>query len=167
MEDHSAAPGDDLIDMWRRMAFSVAIHNTDDHLRNHGFLWTPAGWRLSPAFDVNPNPEVGEPRSTAIGGETLRGGEIAALRETSAFFGLSEKGATTILAEVFEATENWRDVAGANGISEREMTMFESAFEGLRDEAVGKSSGVIPSSVSASRADRPRSHARGKGSGEP
>ena len=42
------------------MAFSVLIHNTDDHLRNHGFLLTPKGWRLAPMFDVNPNPDGGE-----------------------------------------------------------------------------------------------------------
>ena len=49
-----------LRELWRRMAFSELIHNTDDHLCNHGFLLTPKGWRLAPMFDVNPNPDGGE-----------------------------------------------------------------------------------------------------------
>lgn len=57
---NSAAPEADLHELWSRMAFSLLVGNTDDHLRNHGFLLTEAGWRLSPMFDVNPNPDGGE-----------------------------------------------------------------------------------------------------------
>ena len=57
---NSADPTSDLRELWSRMAFSQLVHNTDDHLRNHGFLLTPNGWRLSPMFDVNPNPGKGE-----------------------------------------------------------------------------------------------------------
>ena len=57
---NSADPTADLHELWSRMAFSQLVHNTDDHLRNHGFLLTSKGWRLSPMFDVNPNPEGGE-----------------------------------------------------------------------------------------------------------
>ena len=56
----SADPDGDLHELWSRMAFSQLVRNTDDHLRNHGFLLTPKGWRLSPMFDVNPNPDGGE-----------------------------------------------------------------------------------------------------------
>jgi HipA-like C-terminal domain/Sigma-70, region 4 len=56
LADVSAATDADLSALWRRIAFSVAIHNTDDHFRNHGFLRQGSGWRLSPVFDVNPNP---------------------------------------------------------------------------------------------------------------
>ena len=58
---NSADATADLHELWRRMAFSQLVRNTDDHLRNHGFLLTPRGWRLSPMFDVNPNPDGGEP----------------------------------------------------------------------------------------------------------
>ena len=57
---NSAAPEADLHELWSRMAFSLLVGNTDDHLRNHGFLLTETGWRLSPMFDVNPNPDGGE-----------------------------------------------------------------------------------------------------------
>ena len=57
---NSADADADLRELWSRMAFSRLVHNTDDHLRNHGFLLTKKGWRLSPMFDVNPNPYGGE-----------------------------------------------------------------------------------------------------------
>ena len=60
LSQNSAAPEEDLKELWRRMVFSYIIGNTDDHLRNHGFLLTPKGWRLAPMFDVNPNPNGGE-----------------------------------------------------------------------------------------------------------
>jgi len=53
---HGARPNDDLEELWKRIVFSIAISNTDDHLRNHGFLLTPQGWILSPAYDINPTP---------------------------------------------------------------------------------------------------------------
>ena len=56
---NSADATADLHELWRRMAFSQLVRNTDDHLRNHGFLLTSRGWRLSPMFDVNPNPDGG------------------------------------------------------------------------------------------------------------
>ena len=61
---NSADATADLHELWMRMAFSQLVRNTDDHLRNHGFLLTPKGWRLSPMFDVNPNPTAASRRST-------------------------------------------------------------------------------------------------------
>lgn len=60
LAQNSAAPEEDLRELWGRMAFSQLVGNTDDHLRNHGFLLTSSGWRLAPMFDVNPNPNGGE-----------------------------------------------------------------------------------------------------------
>lgn len=57
---NGANPDEDLRELWSRMAFSQLVRNTDDHLRNHGFLLTAKGWRLAPMFDVNPNPDGGE-----------------------------------------------------------------------------------------------------------
>ncbi len=136
IEDHSGSPDADLTQLWARIAFSVAIHNTDDHLRNHGFLRSREGWRLSPAFDVNPNPEVGLPRATAIGGETVQRGELAALIGLADYFGLSQRAARRSIAAVFEATSGWRSLATSNGVPESELRRFEGAFDGLRDEAM-------------------------------
>ena len=63
LRQHGAAPKEDMHGLWRRIVFNILISNTDDHLRNHGFLWTgPAGWRLSPAYDLNPVPIDIKPR---------------------------------------------------------------------------------------------------------
>jgi serine/threonine-protein kinase HipA len=136
IEDHSGSPDADLNQLWLRIAFSVAIHNTDDHLRNHGFLHSEKGWRLSPAFDVNPNPEVGLPRATPIGGETMQRGELAALIGLADYFGLSQQAARRSIVAVFEATADWRSLATSNGVPESELRRFEGAFDGLRDEAM-------------------------------
>jgi len=61
LAQNGAAPEEDLRELWGRMVFSELVGNTDDHLRNHGFLLSEQGWRLSPMFDVNPNPDGGEP----------------------------------------------------------------------------------------------------------
>src|SRR5439155_10764603 len=63
LRQHGAAPKADMEALWRRLVFSILISNTDDHLRNHGFLYEgPDGWRLSPAYDLNPVPVDIKPR---------------------------------------------------------------------------------------------------------
>lgn len=122
----------DLVELWRRVAFSVAIHNTDDHLRNHGFLRGRAGWTLSPVFDVNPNPNTAKQRQIGIGTAHARDDEIDGLMASAAAFGLSHEQARQILGQVFAATEDWRQAAASNGIAERELTRMADAFDGLR-----------------------------------
>lgn len=133
LADASAQADTDLADLWRRMAFSVAVHNTDDHLRNHGVLRDGAGWRLSPIFDVNPDPEPSKNRVTSIGWSTGRADEVDALFTSAEQFGLSHDRAGAILAEVEEATRGWRSAARSNGVPESELRRFEGAFEDLRD----------------------------------
>lgn len=123
----------DLIELWRRIAYSVAIHNTDDHLRNHGFLRGLTGWSLSPLFDVNPNPDVSARRQITIGFTDEWEGEIDGLMDAAPVFGLKPVETEKILAEVFAATKDWRRVAKGNDIPEREVARMEKAFEGLRD----------------------------------
>jgi serine/threonine-protein kinase HipA len=125
----------DLIELWRRIALSVAIHNTDDHLRNHGFLRGRAGWGLSPVFDINPNPDTGKEREVAIGSAHAREDEIDGLMASASTFGLDARRARQVLADVFAATREWRDVATANGIADREQARMAEAFEGLRSRA--------------------------------
>ncbi|GGU36343.1 type II toxin-antitoxin system HipA family toxin [Nocardioides albus] len=127
---------EDLRELWRRVAFSVAIHNTDDHLRNHGFLRRKAGWTLSPVFDVNPNPDTAKEREIGIGSAYARDEELDGLKASAAAFGLKDERATEVLDEVFAATASWRQVAAGNGIAEREMNRMADAFDGLR-AAVG------------------------------
>lgn len=119
----------DLHELWRRVAFGRLIHNTDDHLRNHGFLrQTDAGWSLSPMFDVNPNPEPGEFRTTLGGGD---GDDPAVLLDATvaATFRLKPDQAKAVVGEVAEALSSWRGVAEHYGAPRREVELMADAFE--------------------------------------
>jgi serine/threonine-protein kinase HipA len=127
----SAQPTDDLAELWRRIAFGYIIHNTDDHLRNHGLLHTGrAGWGLSPAFDLNPEPGPGL-HATAMAGATDTAEGLAALMDNITWFGLTEAGAVDTLRVVANAVSHWRTAATTAGVGD-EISRFEAAFsEGL------------------------------------
>jgi serine/threonine-protein kinase HipA len=126
--EHSPAATTDLRELWRRMVFSRLISNTDDHLRNHGFLRTStAGWTLSPAFDLNPDPHA-RSFSTVIGGNPGID-ELDLAIEVADLFRLNHTEADVVLAEVVGATERWREVAHAIGVSKSEVELMEGAFE--------------------------------------
>jgi serine/threonine-protein kinase HipA len=131
LTEFGSRTGDDLRQLWRRIAFSIAVHNIDDHLRNHGFLRDGSGWRLSPAFDVNPNPDVSTQRVTGIGGAHHRDDELEGLMAYAGSFRVTPSAAKQILSEVLDATSDWRHVATENGVPNRELSDFADAFEGL------------------------------------
>lgn len=124
----SSAARKDLNELWRRIVFSVLVNNTDDHLRNHGFLHERGGWALSPVFDVNPNPDTDTPRRTTIGGASRREDALAALHSYAGDFDLDDKAAARVLSEVRAAVSGWRDIAAANSVPEKQMEMFGDAF---------------------------------------
>ncbi|MER7244908.1 type II toxin-antitoxin system HipA family toxin [Kribbella sp. NPDC000426] len=142
LTEHGARVKTDLHELWRRIAFSVAIHNTDDHLRNHGFLREAGGWGLSPVFDINPNPTVSEARVTGIGGARSRADELAGLMRYAETFDLNMRDAQQILHEVGDATADWRRVAASHGIGEAERHRFGPAFDGLREQIETTASGA-------------------------
>jgi len=116
----------DLEQLWRRIVFSTCVSNTDDHLRNHGFLLGPRGWSLAPAYDVNPVPQ-GEGLKLNIS-ESDNAQDLALVTEVAPFFRVNPKRATAILGEVVAATRGWRDLAGARGISKAEQDRMQRAF---------------------------------------
>ncbi|MGI8648121.1 MAG: type II toxin-antitoxin system HipA family toxin [Mycobacteriales bacterium] len=127
--EHGARTSADLQGLWRRIAFSVAVHNTDDHLRNHGFLRDKAGWRLAPAFDINPNPDLGARRVTSIAGASNPAEDVQALLIYAANFDLTNGQARAILREITEAVTGWTTVARRNGITEAEINRFAPTLE--------------------------------------
>lgn len=134
LTEFGSRTGDDLRQLWRRIAFSIAIHNTDDHLRNHGFLRDgPSGWRLSPVFDVNPNPDVTAQRVTGIGGAYQREDELEGLMAFADSFRVTGADARQILREVLVATADWKLVATGNGVPASELSRFTDSFEGMRE----------------------------------
>lgn len=131
LSQNGEAPEVDMHELWRRIVFMVMISNTDDHLRNHGFLYRQGkGWRLSPAFDLNPIPLEIKPRflTTAIDFDDVRASIDTALSVIDEFR-LTEDEARDILKEVAASVRTWRMVALEAGISKRECDRMASAFE--------------------------------------
>jgi serine/threonine-protein kinase HipA len=130
IERHSPSAGEDLRQLWRRVAFSVLISNTDDHLRNHGFLRTStAGWSLSPAFDLNPDPGAGARELSTLIDYDTSVARIDTLLAVAEYFRLGRAQAEAILGEVAAATESWRMAARETGLTKAEIEQMESAFE--------------------------------------
>jgi serine/threonine-protein kinase HipA len=123
---HSAEAKIDLEQLWRRMAFNVLVSNTDDHLRNHGFILTPRGWRLSPAYDMNPN-EMGNGLTLNIS-ENSNELDISLALETAHLYQLKREHADRILKEMHREISNWRVVAKKFGIRNGEIEQLKPAF---------------------------------------
>jgi serine/threonine-protein kinase HipA len=128
---HGAAPRQDLAELWRRIVFNVLISNSDDHLRNHGFLFAGGrGWRLSPAYDLHPVPADVRPRilSTAIDLDDATASIELAL-SVAEHFGLKAQSAKSLAHRVAGVVSGWRDAAKRVGLSRHEMDRVASAFE--------------------------------------
>jgi serine/threonine-protein kinase HipA len=131
IRQYGAAPIEDLMQLWRRIVFNVLISNTDDHLRNHAFLYTGnEGWRLSPAYDLNPTPVDLKPRilSTLIDTDDGTASLDLAL-SVAGYFNLSLDQGRVIAGEVGEAVSRWRRVAAQIGLRTAEMDRMASAFD--------------------------------------
>ena len=124
---HGAKPDDDLHELWRRMVFSLLVSNTDDHLRNHGFLAENGRWRLSPAYDLNAN--VKRPQSLSLDlddGVPIE--SVDTLLNAAEYFRLRKAEAEAILSRVRSAVAKWRDVAARLGIPRREQEDMAECF---------------------------------------
>ena len=126
---HGVSPDEDMAELWRRIIFTIMVNNTDDHLRNHGFLYErhTGGWRLSPAYDINPttNPRV---LSTAIDYDNPTA-DLGLAREVAPQFRLSQDQAEQIIREVSAAVSRWESVAKHHGLSKDECSFMSSAFD--------------------------------------
>lgn len=129
LRQHGSHPKEDIKALWRRIVFNVLISNSDDHLRNHGFLYDGTGWRLCPAYDLNPVPIEIKPRilSTAINVDDATASIDLAMSVIS-YFDLSSKEAKNILVEVSAVVASWKKSAKQLGINSTEMTRMASAF---------------------------------------
>lgn len=113
----------DLEQLLRRVLFNIRIGNRDDHLRNHGFIRTPSGWRLAPAYAVNPNPHK-DAHGITVDGETTEPDLDAALA-CADLYRVSERRAKEVLAEVDAAIAGWRDEAAIQGLGRIEVAGME------------------------------------------
>jgi serine/threonine-protein kinase HipA len=122
-----ASPKSDLTELWTRIVFNVMVSNTDDHLRNHGFLLAPnGGWRLSAAYDMNP-----VPGSTGLAlniDESDNALDLDLVRSVATYFRISAREADAIIDRVAEAVGQWPQVATELGINRGEQNEMSDAF---------------------------------------
>ena len=134
---HGANVSADVHELYRRIAFSILITNTDDHLHNLGFLHVEHGqWRLAPAFDLNPAPDRVRELKTWISEETGPAASIESLRSVATYYRLSLTTADAIIAEVDHAVASWRRTGAALGMTMPELETFADAFE--HEERLGR-----------------------------
>ncbi len=116
----------DLHQLWKRIVFNIAISNTDDHLRNHGFILTHKGWKLSPAFDINPSIDKNGLALNIDTDNNALNFDIA--KSVGEYYKLSNSEMNSIIDEVLKATSQWKVIANTIGISKKEQDMMAAAF---------------------------------------
>lgn len=127
---YSSQSESDSREMFARMTFNAMAGNTDDHLRNHAFLREPEGWRLSPAYDINPTPVPSERRNHALSFDGDRSKpSLDTCIELAEFFGLKKKETHQVLGNIADALADWKNVARLNGLRGEEISRMEYSFE--------------------------------------
>jgi serine/threonine-protein kinase HipA len=116
-----------LHQLWRRIIFNIAISNTDDHLRNHGFILTGKGWILSPAYDLNPSIEKDGLSLNIDMDDNALSFELA--KSVGSYFRLSESEMKTIIHEVSQAVKGWKNIAKKIGLKNAEIELMSGAFK--------------------------------------
>jgi serine/threonine-protein kinase HipA len=109
------------------MVFNIAISNTDDHLRNHGFLLNKTGWQLSPAYDINPSIDKDGLSLNIDSDSNALDFDLA--MSVGEYFQLKETEMVAILSEIKAVVKSWKAEASKIGISKAEMTLMSSAFK--------------------------------------
>lgn len=117
---------EDIHQLWRRIIFNILISNTDDHLRNHGFILMQEGWRLSPAFDINPSVDKnGLALNIDLDSNLL---SLSLAKNVGVYFRLSEKEMNEIINEVRSSVSSWQQIAKEIGITKSEQSLMRGAF---------------------------------------
>ena len=126
LQDHGGKIREDLTQLWRRIVFNIAISNSDDHLRNHGFIIERDAWRLSPAFDVNPSVDKDE---LALNIDDTSGAlDFDLALSVSEYFRLKYAEAGSILSQIKKVIRDWEKTAKSIGISRGEIELMHSSF---------------------------------------
>lgn len=126
LTDHGANTKEDLAQLWRRIIFNIAVSNTDDHLRNHGFIYSKGGWLLSPAYDINPVTPANGLHLNITDDDNSLNYELA--MDVNEFFQLSKSQAQIIKDEVMASVAHWEKVASSANIGRSEQQNMASAF---------------------------------------
>lgn len=128
LKANGGTPKKDLIELWKRIVFSMAVSNTDDHFRNHGFLLTNNGWELSPLYDVNPD-IYGEYLSLNVNKNESSIDFDLALR-SARYYGVNESEASAFISTIKNTVKNnWESLAKKYRISKNEIIRMAPAFQ--------------------------------------
>jgi serine/threonine-protein kinase HipA len=126
ISNYGANVEENLHQLWRRIIFNIAISNTDDHLRNHGFILTDEGWILSPAYDLNPSIDKD---GLALNIDTNNNAlDFELAKEVGEYFRLNNEKMNAIIHEVLESVSQWKEIATKIGIPRSEQELMEKAF---------------------------------------
>jgi serine/threonine-protein kinase HipA len=121
-----SSPKKDLKELWKRIVFNICVKNTNDHLKNHGFLLTEKGWVLSPAFDMNPDPSGSNLKlNISTSDSTL---DLGLAMDIAVDFSLAKNEATNFLKTVRCTVAKWQNIADSYGISKAEQAIMAPAF---------------------------------------
>lgn len=127
IQQYGANVQEDLAQLWKRLVFNILISNTDDHLRNHGFILCDKGWLLSPAYDINPSVDKnGLSLNIDMDNNDL---DIELAKNVGAYFRLNSIAMNMIIDEVKQAVKQWKTIAKEIGISNVEQEIMSSAFK--------------------------------------
>ncbi len=125
---HGSAPEADLVELWRRIVFNICVSNTDDHLRNHGFMLAARdGWTLAPAYDMNPNPQGGGLTLNITENDNRL--DLSLVLEVAESFHLDLPRAKDVMSAVRLAVRQWRHVATRQGLSKAEQEKMSLSFQ--------------------------------------
>jgi serine/threonine-protein kinase HipA len=116
----------DLHQLWKRIVFNIAISNTDDHLRNHGFLLQKDGWRLSPAYDINPSIDKGGLALNIDTSDNALSFQLA--KSVGVYFHLNNHQMDEIINKVMNTCQHWKNIADQIGIPGAERELMAKAF---------------------------------------
>jgi len=137
IKSYGAQPKKDLFELWKRIIFSMAVTNTDDHLRNHAFILTDRGWSLSPLYDVNPVP-YGSELSLNID-EVDNSIDVGLAVRTAVRFGISKPDAETYAGQMLDIIrDNWEKAASGYGLTRRQIEEMRPAFSACYDNTLSK-----------------------------
>ena len=126
LKANGAKPKRDLRELWKRIVFSMAVSNTDDHFRNHGFVLSDEGWELSPLYDVNPD-IYGEYLSLNVDSDNSSIDFNLAI-DAAPFYGIEEQATELVVSIKNIVRDNWQLLAAKYGISRGEIDRMRPAF---------------------------------------
>ena len=153
MVAHCAEPEQQLHELYRRILFNILVSNNDDHLQNHGFLYVGNNrWRLSPAFDINPQPLRHSHLKTGISELSGNAASIEAAVDAAPYFGIAQDTAVKTLKAMLDVIEReWRGLCRNAGMTDGDISYYEPAFTHGEARVAARITGVAVASLSGSQ----------------